>query len=906
MKSLFFGKQKYDEITSGNKYMKYRGVFNIILMEIKDEGTEEEKDINQYRLRKTLLAYIKLKYFQLINSYLLIGTKDDFIHSMLKYHLGPFELFGQIIYYMKELINRLVNKNYKKYKHLLNIDDITSYVNDLNDLYIFDDDFRDSIEMEVILKISLLLTIMEEFYKINMLKEFFKKRINTHDKNSFFDLSKDDLDSTNETKDENISKDLSIDDSLSDTPLPNPKNFIQYYGNNKHDIFWSENNLIEEYNLETTDAHNYIFITNKPFYQNITETPYKYVKKNDLKLKKKKLQEEKEKKKILAKKIKTKLDEEYMKLDSKFAKAIYIFFESHISKIEIRMSSNNTKDKMENIEKEKNIKLISENISNEFLKIKTDNQVQSAIEENELENKKTKKKTKKRNKKNGNENEEDSIQSEQKENNDEESDEIDEENLENEKVTFFIRPHLSFHLSEQSKNYFLNHVDRSNVLNKYSSLISFADYCAFEMMYNMLYINNSPIKRYLSKIELKKMQIINYVLILIENVFLMYHYFRSPYLTHDIYDVIDKSILYKVFFDIWIVLIIKLGIIFFVFVIYFLCKFTLVYQRNIIMTENQSFIFRKLGQEHQNMENPIIVNYFARNGKLLDTMDLINKNLGVFTKIKIVIFDSLITNLEINIFIFSFVLNVLFIMFGNPIILSIELLFIVGIYPSLMNILRAFTTKFSSIMICLFFTYCIIYIYSWLSIFYLQSSIDFGESFEYVSGQEINEPFCHSSVQCLMMLISYGTRSGGGIGDQLPVISFKNEFNNFVSRFFYDMSFYILVIMVMGNVTFGLIVDSFGALRDESYQYENDKNNICFICQLSRDGCLLKNINFDTHVQQEHNIWNYVDFLCYLHFYDANNFTKVESYVWEKLIEKNYEWIPIDVDAAAGDDEEGD
>ena len=157
-----------------------------------------------------------------------------------------------------------------------------------------------------------------------------------------------------------------------------------------------------------------------------------------------------------------------------------------------------------------------------------------------------------------------------------------------------------------------------------------------------------------------------------------------------------------------------------------------------------------------------------------------------------------------------------------------------------------------------------------------------------------------------MMLISYGTRSGGGIGDQLPVISFKNEFNNFVSRFFYDMSFYILVIMVMGNVTFGLIVDSFGALRDESYQYENDKNNICFICQLSRDGCLLKNINFDTHVQQEHNIWNYVDFLCYLHFYDANNFTKVESYVWDKLIEKNYEWIPIDVDAAAGDDEEED
>ena len=55
-----------------------------------------------------------------------------------------------------EIHNYKSNKNYKKYKHLLNIDDINSYVNDLNDLYIFDDDFRDSIEMEVILKISLL------------------------------------------------------------------------------------------------------------------------------------------------------------------------------------------------------------------------------------------------------------------------------------------------------------------------------------------------------------------------------------------------------------------------------------------------------------------------------------------------------------------------------------------------------------------------------------------------------------------------------------------------------------------------------------------------------------------------------------------------------------------------------
>ena len=112
------------------------------------------------------------------------------------------------------------------------------------------------------------------------------------------------------------------------------------------------------------------------------------------------------------------------------------------------------------------------------------------------------------------------------------------------------------------------------------------------------------------------------------------------------------------------------------------------------MKEHTNFIFRKMGKESQNMEQPIIVKYFSGNGSLLDTMSLINKNLGVFTKMRIVLFDSIIANIEINIFFFSFLLNILFIFAGNPIILSIELLFIVGIYPSLLNDKQTFFSTF--------------------------------------------------------------------------------------------------------------------------------------------------------------------------------------------------------------------
>ena len=90
--------------------------------------------------------------------------------------------------------------------------------------------------------------------------------------------------------------------------------------------------------------------------------------------------------------------------------------------------------------------------------------------------------------------------------------------------------------------------------------------------------------------------------------------------------------------------------------------------------------------------------------------------------------------------------------------------------------------------------------------------------------------------------------------------------------------------MIMGNVTFGLIVDTFGSLRDETYKYQYDKKNICFICQLSRDGCLLKKIDYETHIKKNHNLWSYIDFLCYLHLYNANDFSRVENLVWEKLL----------------------
>lgn len=145
-------------------------------------------------------------------------------------------------------------------------------------------------------------------------------------------------------------------------------------------------------------------------------------------------------------------------------------------------------------------------------------------------------------------------------------------------------------------------------------------------------------------------------------------------------------------------------------------------------------------------------------------------------------------------------------------------------------------------------------------------------------------------------MLSYGVRAGGGIGDNLPKISMTYDFGYWWARLFFDIFFHISVIWVMGNLFFGIIVDTFADLRDKNTRIENDKNNVCFICQINRDNAMNSNIDFDKHTSEKHSLWNYVYFITYLHINNPNDFKNLESFVWNKIHNKDISWIPTHLD----------
>merc|ERR1719319_1091392 len=125
--------------------------------------------------------------------------------------------------------------------------------------------------------------------------------------------------------------------------------------------------------------------------------------------------------------------------------------------------------------------------------------------------------------------------------------------------------------------------------------------------------------------------------------------------------------------------------------------------------------------------------------------------------------------------------------------------------------------------------------------------------------------------------MNQGLRNGGGIGDVLRQPSTDEPL--YMVRVLYDILFFFVIIIIVLNLIFGVIIDTFADLRSEKHQTEEIKKNSCFICGLERKAFDNKNVTFEDHIKKEHNMWNYLWFIVLIKVKDPTEFTGPESYV---------------------------
>jgi inositol 1,4,5-triphosphate receptor type 3 len=69
---------------------------------------------------------------------------------------------------------------------------------------------------------------------------------------------------------------------------------------------------------------------------------------------------------------------------------------------------------------------------------------------------------------------------------------------------------------------------------------------------------------------------------------------------------------------------------------------------------------------------------------------------------------------------------------------------------------------------------------------------------------------CDDLLHCFQAVTGLGMRNGGGIGDY-----YQNTGNPMGWRFLLDFMFYLVVLVVLLNIIFGIIIDTFSELRTD-------------------------------------------------------------------------------------------
>ncbi|KRT78522.1 ion channel, partial [Oryctes borbonicus] len=235
----------------------------------------------------------------------------------------------------------------------------------------------------------------------------------------------------------------------------------------------------------------------------------------------------------------------------------------------------------------------------------------------------------------------------------------------------------------------------------------------------------------------------------------------------------------------------------------------------------------------------------------------------------------------------------------NPFFYSVLLFDVVYREETLLNVIRSVTRNGRSIVLTGVLALILVYIFSIIGYMFFKDDflINVDEDpnnsqvcYDEQCKSEAKERACDSLRMCILTTLNQGLRNGGGIGDILRAPSSTESL--FVARVIYDLLFYFIVIIIVLNLIFGVIIDTFADLRSEKQHKESALKNTCFICGLQRSSFDNKTVSFEEHTKHEHNMWHYLHFIVLIKVKDPTEFTGPESYVSSMVKASNLEWFP--------------
>lgn len=112
---------------------------------------------------------------------------------------------------------------------------------------------------------------------------------------------------------------------------------------------------------------------------------------------------------------------------------------------------------------------------------------------------------------------------------------------------------------------------------------------------------------------------------------------------------------------------------------------------------------------------------------------------------------------------------------------------------------------------------------------------------QYTGDGDLGNSFCTHLLLCWLYTFDFTFKSNGGIGSQLDALQQSYFLSNpdlpkFTwTRFAFDNLFTILIVIIMVTIVAGIIIDTFGLLRDNENAKLKDMQQVCFMCGLQKE-----------------------------------------------------------------------
>ena len=413
-------------------------------------------------------------------------------------------------------------------------------------------------------------------------------------------------------------------------------------------------------------------------------------------------------------------------------------------------------------------------------------------------------------------------------------------------VVYTVHPY-SRYLSSDSKDEFLRNVDRTNRYSKLYDLITASEYFKLEIIYNWNYLRKSQILRKSTEINYHMLGYVTFFISLILNfvLFCTLHHEGKEWYGHNTQQIVDIFSYFIIIVEIIIV------------IFWFLTKYLLYLEIEMA----------KYKEKHY------------RNDKFDDTQ------LTLKDKFKIK-WKAIFGKGELTPFLLYLLFTIPGVINGLRFFYSFSLLSILSLSQTLNNIIKSLGVKGNSLAWTTVFTLVLLYEFAGWGFYYQR------DRFYETAGRDKPDQMCESLIYCFLTMINNGMRWHCGVGKITRSESYILHFWPFVHRFAFDLLFFWIIEAMMLKIVYGIILDSFGELRQAHYLIEKDIANNCFICNIEKDECEKNNISFEEHCNQVHNVWDYAFYMITLRMKEASTLNSSNARNRKKIIEKSVDWLP--------------